>query len=76
MPIAKNILDRNFEVDALDVAWVTDITYVWTAEGWLCLAAILDLFSRRVVGFAMSEHIDRAPVLEALRAAVACRTPG
>ena len=75
MPIAKNILDRNFEVDAPDVAWVTDITYVWTAEGWLYLAAILDLFSRRVVGFAMSEHIDRALVLEALRAAVGRHVP-
>ena len=75
MPIAENILDRNFEVDAPDVAWVTDITYVWTAEGWLYLAAILDLFSRRVVGFAMSERIDRALVLEALRAAVGRRVP-
>ena len=75
MPIAENILDRKFEVDAPDVAWVTDITYVWTAEGWLYLAAILDLFSRRVVGFAMSQHIDRALVLEALRVAVGRRVP-
>jgi putative transposase len=49
--------------------------YVWTAEGWLYLAAILDLFSRRVVGLAMSEHIDRALVLEALRNAVGRRVP-
>jgi transposase InsO family protein len=75
MPIAENILDRNFEVNAPDVAWVTDITYVWTAEGWLYLAVILDLFSRRVVGLAMSEHIDRALVLEALRDAVGRRVP-
>jgi transposase InsO family protein len=75
MPVAKNILDRKFEVDAPDVAWVTDITYVWTAEGWLYLAAILDLFSRRVVGLAMSAHIDRALVLEALRNAVGRRLP-
>ena len=75
LPIAENVLDRNFEVNAPDVAWVTDITYVWTAEGWLYLAAILDLFSRRVVGFAMSEHIDRALVLEALRVAVGRRVP-
>jgi putative transposase len=75
MPIAENILDRNFEVDAPDVAWVTDITYVWTAEGWLYLAAILDLFSRRVVGLAMSENIDRALVLGALRDAVGRRLP-
>ena len=75
LPVAENVLDRNFEVDAPDVAWVTDITYVWTAEGWLYLAAILDLFSRRVVGFAMSQRIDRALVLEALRAAVGRRVP-
>ena len=62
-------------MDAPDVAWVTDITYVWTAEGWLYLAAILDLFSRRVVGLAMSQHIDRALVLEALRNAVGRRVP-
>ena len=75
LPVAENVLDRNFEVDAPDVAWATDITYVWTAEGWLYLAAILDLFSRRVVGFAMSEHIDRALVIEALRVAVGRRVP-
>jgi putative transposase len=74
-PVAENVLDRKFEVDAPDVAWVTDITYVWTSEGWLYLAAILDLFSRRVVGFAMSERIDRALVLEALRVAVGRRVP-
>ena len=50
LPVAENILDRKFEVDAFNVAWVTDIPYVWTDEGWLYLAAILDLFSRRVVG--------------------------
>jgi transposase InsO family protein len=75
LPVAENVLDRKFEVDAPDVAWVTDITYVWTSEGWLYLAAILDLFSRRVVGFAMSERIDRALVLEALRVAVGRRIP-
>jgi transposase InsO family protein len=75
LPVAENVLDRKFEVDAPDVAWVTDITYVWTSEGWLYLAAILDLFSRRVVGFAMSERIDRALVLDALRVAVGRRLP-
>jgi transposase InsO family protein len=75
LPVAENVLDRKFEVDAPDVAWVTDITYVWTSEGWLYLAAILDLFSRRVVGFAMSERIDRALVLEALRVAIGRRLP-
>ncbi len=75
LPVADNILDRKFEVAAPDVAWVTDITYVWTDEGWLYLAAILDLFSRRVVGLAMSERIDRALVIEALRVAIGRRMP-
>jgi transposase InsO family protein len=75
LPVAENVLDRKFEVDAPNVAWVTDITYVWTSEGWLYLAAILDLFSRRVVGFAMSDRIDRALTLEALAAAVGRRVP-
>lgn len=75
LPVADNVLDRQFEVDAPDVAWVTDITYVWTDEGWLYLAAILDLFSRRVVGHAMSERIDRALALDALRDAVGRRVP-
>jgi transposase InsO family protein len=74
-PVAENVLDRQFEVEAPNVAWVTDITYIWTAEGWLYLAAILDLFSRRVVGHATSERIDRALVLAALQNAVARRSP-
>ena len=49
-PIAENILDRQFTVERPNTAWVTDITYIRTNEGWLFLAAILDLFSRRVVG--------------------------
>jgi putative transposase len=74
-PVAENVLDRQFDVAAPNVAWVTDITYIWTAEGWLYLAAILDLFSRRIVGHAMSERIDRALVLEALKNAVGRRAP-
>jgi putative transposase len=75
LPVAANVLDRRFVADAPDVAWVTDITYVRTDEGWLYLAVILDVFSRRVVGHAMSERIDGALVLEALRHAVGRRVP-
>jgi len=75
LPVTENVLDRKFEVDAPNVAWVTDITYVGTSEGWLYLAAILDLFSRRVVGFAMGERIDRRLALAALSAAVGRRLP-
>jgi len=74
-PVASNVLMRDFDVDAPNTAWVTDITYLATLEGWLYLAVILDLFSRRVVGYAMSEQIDRALVLEALGKALVQR-PG
>jgi transposase InsO family protein len=74
-PVAPNVLMRDFEVAAPNTAWATDITYVATLEGWLYLAVILDLYSRRVVGYALSERIDRALVLEALREALS-RRPG
>jgi transposase InsO family protein len=75
MPVAENVLARKFDVDAPNVAWVTDITYVWTLEGFLYVAAILYLFSRRVVGLAMSDRIDRALVLEAFHNAIGRRVP-
>jgi putative transposase len=74
-PVAANVLARNFHADAPNSAWVTDVTYVWTGEGWLYLAALLDLFSRRVVGWAVSETNDRALALAALRRALAARCP-
>jgi transposase InsO family protein len=75
MPIAPNLLERDFRADRPNEVWVTDITYVWTREGWLYLAAIVDLYSRAVVGWAMSEHIDTALVLSALAMAVMNRRP-
>jgi len=66
---------RDFDVEAPNTGWVTDITYLATLEGWLYLAVILDLYSRKVVGYAMSERIDRELVLEALRKALVQR-PG
>lgn len=74
-PIAPNVLERNFDVELPNTAWVTDVTYVWTHEGWLYLAVILDLFSRRVVGWAVSANNDRALALGALDRAVSARTP-
>jgi transposase InsO family protein len=74
-PIAPNVLERNFHVELPNTAWVTDVTYVWTFEGWLYLAAILDLFSRRVVGWAASANNDRALALSALDRAIATRAP-
>ena len=74
-PIAPNVLERQFCVALPNTAWVTDVTYVWTHEGWLYLAAILDLFSRRVVGWAASANNDRALALGALDRAVETRAP-
>ena len=72
-PIANNVLDRDFTRSAPNQAWVGDITYIPTGEGWLYLAVLLDLYSRRVVGWAMSEHIDRHLVIGALSMTVANR---
>jgi transposase InsO family protein len=74
-PIARNVLARQFETMAPNTAWVTDITYVWTLEGWLYLVVILDLFSRRVVGWSMSERITRQLALDALGMALSRRQP-
>jgi transposase InsO family protein len=75
LPIAPNLLKRNFTATAPNQAWVTDITFLWTQQGWLYLAAILDLFSRRVVGWATSPNVDRHLALAALRAALRDRRP-
>jgi putative transposase len=72
-PIAANELNRNFTASAPNKIWVTDITYIWTREGWMYLAAILDLFSRRVVGWSMDSSIDRGLALDALGMALKTR---
>ena len=72
---APNVLARDFSASKPNERWVTDITYVQTADGWCYLAAILDLFSRRVVGWATSANNDRALALDALRAALIARRP-
>ena len=74
-PIAPNVLARNFDTEAPNQAWVGDVTYIPTAEGWLYLAVLLDLFSRRVVGWATSDANDRELALSALRHAVQERRP-
>ncbi|MFC1478679.1 IS3 family transposase [Candidatus Margulisiibacteriota bacterium] len=74
-PVAPNLLNQNFAVDAPDKAWVMDITYVWTEEGWLYLAIVLDLFSRMVVGWATDKRINKELVVTAFNKAVEVRTP-
>jgi putative transposase len=75
MAIKGNLLARRFAVRAPNTSWATDITYLWTAEGWLYLAVILDLFSRRVVGWSLSERLERELVLDALTMGLAQRRP-
>lgn len=74
-PVAPNLLDREFSAPAPNSKWVTDITGVWTAEGWLYVAVVLDLFSRRVVGWAMAAHRDAEWVEQALHMALGHRHP-
>jgi putative transposase len=74
-PIARNLLERRFEVMAPNQAWASDITYIPTEQGWLFLAVVMDLCSRRIVGWSMSRRIDTALALAALRMALEDRRP-
>ncbi len=76
LPVAPNLLNRRFDGWQPNRAWVADITYVATGEGWLYLAAVMDLASRRIVGWSMSETIDAQLVCAALRSAYWQRQPG
>ncbi len=73
--VADNVLDRNFAPDAPNIAWVSDITYIRTYEGFLYLAIVIDLFSRRVVGWSMDKNMDKRLVINALLMAVYQRRP-
>ena len=68
--IAANVLDRQFTAEAPNQKWVADFTYIWTAEGWLYLAAVIDLFSRRVVGWSMKADMTAQLVTDALMMAI------
>lgn len=73
---APNLLQRDFSAERPDHKWLTDITYIPTGEGWLYLAAILDLYSRRIVGWAMAERMTSALTIRALEMAIRQRQPG
>lgn len=75
-PVARNIVNRDFQPQGKNQTWVTDITYVATKEGWLYLAAVEDLFTREIVGWSMSERIDSRLVVDALKMAIARQCPG
>lgn len=76
LPMAENTLDRQFEPAAPNEVWAADITYVWTREGWLYLAVVMDLFSRRIVGFSTQKTMERQLVIDALKVALGRRRPG
>lgn len=75
LPVAPNLLNREFKVDEPDRAYVSDITYIWTSEGWLYLAIVLDLYSRRIVGWSLNNRMSRTLVMDALRMAILRRQP-
>lgn len=75
LPVADNLLDRQFEQKQTDKVWVTDITYIPTREGWLYVAAVMDLCSRRIVGWAMMDHMEASLVMAALEMALGNRRP-
>ena len=74
-PIAPNLLNRQFRVDLINQVWLTDFTYIPTAEGFTFVCAVEDLASRKIVGWASSRHIDTALALAALNQAIAFRAP-
>lgn len=75
-PVAPNLLNQDFQAEQPNQKWLTDITYIWTAEGWLYLATVLDLFSRKIVGWAMEATLASCLVEKALQMAIQTRRPG
>lgn len=75
LPVAPNVLQQNFSAHSPNEKWVSDITYVWTEEGWLYLAVVMDLYSRRVVGWALCERMTKQVVIDALQMTIWNRKP-
>ena len=75
LPVAPNLLEQRFDAARPNTVWVSDITYLWTRQGWMYLAVIIDLFSRKVVGWSLCERMTAELVCEALDAAVQQRRP-
>ena len=74
-PVAENLLGQNFKAQRPNQVWASDITYIWTREGWLYLAVIMDLFGRHIVGWAMDNHLGQQLVVNALQQAIWRRRP-
>ena len=75
LPVAENLLNRDFSPSAKNQVWTTDITYIWTLQGWLYLAVVIDLYSRRIVGWHLDQQMETALTSRALMMAVNLRTP-
>lgn len=75
LPVAPNLLERQFTSDSPGQAWVSDITYIWTHQGWLYLAVVLDLYDRKVIGWSMNTRMNKELVISALKMAIQQRTP-
>ena len=75
LPIAPNLLNQHFKADRPNALWTADITYIWTQQGWLYLAVVLDLFSRQIVGWSMAPSLERTLVIDALQMAITTRNP-
>lgn len=74
-PVAPNIIDQDFAADGPNQKWGVDISYVWTREGWIYLAVVIDLFSRRVVGWSVGDRLHRKLAIAALQTALTMRRP-
>jgi putative transposase len=75
VPVAPNLLEQHFTTERPDEKWGADLSYIWTREGWLYLAVVIDLYARRVVGWAVSDRLHKELVLTALRRALVVRRP-
>ena len=73
---ASNLLEQNFTATTMNERWASDITFIWTRQGWLYLAVVMDLYSRRIIGWSMSRRINRHIVVNALNMALGQRRPG
>jgi putative transposase len=74
--IYPNILDRQFNVKEPNQVWVSDITYIWTLEGWVYLSSVMDLFSRKIVGWSLADHMKKELAIQAMNMAIIQRQPG
>ncbi|ARJ50354.1 hypothetical protein B5P37_03030 [Staphylococcus lutrae] len=75
LPIYPNLLNQRFKVEKPGVVWVSDITYIYTREGWVYLATVMDLFSRRIIGWSMSNRMTKDLVISALERAFTAQKP-